>query len=375
MLQIDWSSILGLVAVALCGVLSVVLFRAGSTGKGSRKLAVLLVIEGFALITNVFYLYLLDHSAEAGWNIDDRVYSGLNFVHMISDCLMLVLYPTFLAVALNTKLTRPFKDKRLRILLLGYSVVLFLAVQLSGRVSFEILLYASISLLFTYTLVASIHAWLTAPPGIVRDRARSFALAFSFRDICWGFVYAFTIFDILAGTYNTVDQYYWVDFIYRVSTLIYVPIIAYGILRTQLFDIDLRIRWTIKQSTFAAMVVAITFVISEGLESLISAELGDSWGLVAAVVAVILLKPLQSFAERMVSTLMPNTRNTKEYKITRKMQVYEAAFEEAFEEGGISKKERALLNRLRDSLEISEAQANALELRLQQADTGQASYA
>jgi hypothetical protein len=364
MLQIDWSSFLGLVAVALCWVLSVVLFRAGSTGKGSRKLAVLLVIEGFALITNVFYLYLLDHSAEAGWTIDDRVFSGLNLVHMISDCLMLVLYPAFLAVALNTKLTRPFKDTRLRMLLLGYSVVLFLAVQLSGRVSFEILLYASISLLFTYTLVASIHAWLTAQPGIVRDRARSFALAFSFRDICWGFVYAFTIFDILAGTYNTTNLYTWVDFIYRVSTLIYVPIIAYGILRTQLFDIDLRIRWTIKQSTVASVFIAVMFVVSEGASQFLSDELGAVTGLLAAGILMFFLAPLQRFAEGVASTAMPNTKNTPEYAMFRKMQVYESAMIEAHFEHGVSDRERALLNRLRDSLDISEADAEAIELEL-----------
>jgi hypothetical protein len=31
-----------------------------------------------------------------------------------------------------------------------------------------------------------------------------------------------------------------------------VTLIAYGILRMQLFDVDLRIRWTIKQSALAA---------------------------------------------------------------------------------------------------------------------------
>lgn len=36
-----------------------------------------------------------------------------------------------------------------------------------------------------------------------------------------------------------------------------MPLIAYGILRGQLFDIDLRIRWTIKQSTLAGAIVAI----------------------------------------------------------------------------------------------------------------------
>jgi hypothetical protein len=52
--------------------------------------------------------------------------------------------------------------------------------------------------------------------------------------------------------------------VYALGTLVSVPLIAYGILRTQLFDIDLRIRWTIKQSTFTATVVIIVFVLSEG---------------------------------------------------------------------------------------------------------------
>jgi hypothetical protein len=61
---------------------------------------------------------------------------------------------------------------------------------------------------------------------------------------------------------------------------------------------------------------------------------------------------------------MPNTVNTPEYVAYRKMQVYEAAITEA-QQGGISEKERALLNHLRDSLGISSADAAALEGGLQ----------
>lgn len=43
------------------------------------------------------------------------------------------------------------------------------------------------------------------------------------------------------------------------------------------------------------------------------------------------------------------------------MQVYEAALDEAWQVGGISQRERALLDRLRDSLGISPADAAALE--------------
>ena len=49
----------------------------------------------------------------------------------------------------------------------------------------------------------------------------------------------------------------------------------------------------------------------------------------------------------------------------RKMQVYESAVGEALTDGGISKKERVLLNHLRDSLEISPVDAETLEYELQ----------
>jgi hypothetical protein len=44
----------------------------------------------------------------------------------------------------------------------------------------------------------------------------------------------------------------------------------------------------------------------------------------------------------------------------RKMQVYESALIEAHYEDGVSDRERALLNHLRDSLEISVADAQAV---------------
>jgi tellurite resistance protein len=79
---------------------------------------------------------------------------------------------------------------------------------------------------------------------------------------------------------------------------------------------------------------------------------------------VFFLAPLQRFAERVASAAMPNTKNTPEYAAFRKMQVYEAAIIEAQQDGGISAKERNLLNLLRDSLEISPADAETMETEL-----------
>ena len=88
-------------------------------------------------------------------------------------------------------------------------------------------------------------------------------------------------------------------------------------------------------------------------------------GLLAAAVVMFFLAPLQRFAERFAAAAMPNTENTPEYAAFRKMQVFEEAVAEAREGGGISSKERALLNRLRESLGICESDAATIERELE----------
>ena len=148
--------------------------------------------------------------------------------------------------------------------------------------------------------------------------------------------------------------------IYSLGTLLALPLITYGILKSQLFDIDLKIQWTIRQSTVVTAFVAVFYVVTEGADRLFEAELGAWVGLLASALLVFFLAPLQRFAERFAGAVMPNTSDTPEYAAYRKMQVYEAAFTEALP-GGISAKERALLNHLRESLGVAVADAEALE--------------
>ncbi len=362
MLQANPIAFLAIVAVAMCWALAVVLYRVGTTGGVARMLALLLVAEGVTLISTGYIDLLLTPAVTAsswypGW------FRAEEIVHTLGDCAMLALYPPFLAAALQTKLTRPFAGKRMRIGITGASLVLFFTVLWSPIEIGGTLLYLMLVLLFGFALVASIHAWCVATAGIARVRARSFAVAFGFRDICWSIVYGGAIWMIWQGTYFVVD----LDatgalyIIYALGTLLAVPLIAYGILRAHLFDIDLRIRWTIKQSTLATIFVTLIFLLSEGAERFLSAELGNFAGLLAAAVVVFFLAPLQRLAEGVASVAMPNTENTPAYASHRKMQVYEAALVEAQQEGGISEKERSLLNRVRDSLDISSADAATLE--------------
>jgi hypothetical protein len=214
--------------------------------------------------------------------------------------------------------------------------------------------------LFVFAFGASVRVWVVST-GAARKRARIFAIAFGIRDICWGFLYATQVWELWVGddasVFTGIPPWF---FVYPLGTFAAVPLIAYGILRTQLFDIDLRIRWTIKQSTLAAAVVALVYVLSEGASRLLSNELGNVAGLLAAAAVVFFLAPLQRFAERVATVAMPNTHDTPEYAAFRKLQVYEAAVTDALP-GGIGEKERALLRRLQDSLGISVGDAAAIE--------------
>lgn len=371
MLQFDLIGFLALVSVAQCWALALLLYRVSTPGSVGRKLSLLLVVEGVTLVsTGYIDLFMTSETRAHHWY--PRFYKAEEIIHTLGDCAMLALYPPFLAVALQTKLVRPFAQKGVRIAIALASAALFFVVIFASLEVGGTLLYLLLSSLFIFAFVASVHAWRVAT-GSARARAGVFALAFGIRDICWCFVYAAAIWLIWSGTYQLVDSgasglpY----IVYALGTLLAVPLIAYGILRTQMFDIDLRIRWTIKQSTLAATVLAIVFLISEAASEFLSAELGTLGGLLGAAIVVFFLAPLQHFAERVAGAAMPNTQNTPEYAAYRKMQVYESAVSEALLEGGISSKERMLLNHLRDSLDIKPLDAEALERELQQKSSTQ----
>ena len=365
MFQVHPIAVLALVTVLMCCGLGVLLFRTAMPGSVGRRLAVLLFVEGLTL-----------GSSGAGvgyWFVDDEAILIqhpwldwlLTILHSSGDTAMLALYPPFLAVALRTRLVRPFGKPRVRAALVIAAVILCaLAIFAPPRFGVAVL-YLAMASVFLFALAASINAWYLST-GLARTRAKIFASAFGFRDVCWTFVYSTALLPIWFVGFvppQTIGVPFW-DLhapIYICGTLVAVPLIAYGILRTQLFDIDLRIRWTIKQTTVAAAVLAVVFLVSEGVGAFLSAELGSVAGLLAAAVVVFFLAPLQRFAERVASAAMPNTENTPAYTTFRKMQVYETAVAEAREGGGISAKERALLNRLRESLGICESDAAAIE--------------
>jgi len=351
--------------MAACAAAGVV-FRTAPHRLLNRRLAGLLLIEAvFIGCTGGFVL--LSGGPRAAFAI-----GALGVAAMAA---LPFQYLRFLGDSLETPLVAPFRGRVGGAVLVALGSVAFLLVLLSpqsfisepyspsfaawnfqlidrGMSAGQLLGVAGL-----FGLVSAIHAYLRTPPGsAARDRAKWFAVAFGTRDAYVGIMLT------LVSVIRPIE--FWGDFVYNSGValmyLLYMAFLTYGVLRTQLFDLELRIKVAVKWSTVASMIAGAFFVGSEVLESFIPLE-GQLLGLVSAGLVVAALRPVQRLSEKLVGQLMPGVDPTPNYINQRKTEVYSAAFEVALADGVISEGERAILEKLRLQLSILPAEAEAVE--------------
>ncbi|HET6404977.1 MAG TPA: hypothetical protein VFH78_10045 [Candidatus Thermoplasmatota archaeon] len=205
---------------------------------------------------------------------------------------------------------------------------------------------ATVFVVLSFALVVSIAARRHATTELGRRQANAYAAAFLFRDALSLSVVA-TAFFFPAGAAATV-----------LPALLVLPLadagfsllIAYGVLRAQLFDIDLRLKRTIRQSTIAGVLVGAFFIVSEATQQIAAERMGPMLGIVAAGALVFAMSPLQRLADRLSDAAMPSVRDTAEYRTVRKREVYRAALESVMTDGKVTPAERAVLATLADEL-------------------------
>lgn len=338
----------------------------------SRRLATLLFIEGLAVATTEYAPPLLLTDAPG-------LALLISLGHAAADLLVLVLYLPFLGVALGVPLVRPFGSRYAGIASIGLGLVGLGAIAVfpsafvadamptspgepamwvfSWGPAWQVLALGVVCV-YSLGLVASLSALRLAQTDVGRRRARMFLWAFGLRDFVWGGIYLIAM---LAVNTLTPTRLAMLGQAYAGSLLIYSILVGYGILTVQLLDIDLKVRWTIKQGTIAAAFVAAFFLVSEGSELFLSNTLGNLLGLLASALLIFVLAPLQRAAERVAERAMPGVRDTPEYTSYRKLQVYAAALESAYQEGGVSTRERAMLQSVAASLDLHPDDAERLE--------------
>lgn len=357
----------GVLAAVVAWSAAIVLLRTAPDRPLNRRLAAVLALEGLWLGGSVFFL--LENP------------SAFRIVAAIAVAALGAVpfqYLSFLGVAVRTRVVRPFRSRAATVVLGAASLAVALWVLASPSTfigdlyrptwatwNFEfrppgVRLVQVQALASLFGLLASLLAYRGAPAGTAaRRRARWFALGFGARDL----------FNVVVWTaYPAIRSVpFWGDFLANIGpalvSILYVLLLAYAVLRFQLFDLDLKLKLAIQGGTIGGVIAMAFFVGSELLESVVPVH-GTLLGLVAAGVIVLLLRPLQALAERLADRLVGGISRRPEILVDRKHDVYRAALEGALEDGRVSERERAVLARVREQLSIPEATARRLEEEL-----------
>lgn len=360
----DW---LGIPAAFIAWGFAFYVLIVAPPSRGARFLVAMLLVDGFAVLTSYNNLLYVNPFLEAVGLPDIPV-----VLHQVSDWVLIAVYLPFIGATLNTPLVAPLKNPLISggILIGGLAIGLLLLVLPEPlQAGFNFPFYLVICLVLAWGFAAAVHAWFIATDAATRSRARVFALAFGLRDLLWTLtfsIYLLYYYGVVgAGTQDLAVGSsalgLFLQLSYQLAVIIYVPLVAYGVLRVQLFDIDLRIKRTLRRSTVAAAFVATFFVISEFVGNYLSGQFGTVIGVLATGALVFLLDPIQRAAERVSSAAMPNTQETAEYEAFRKLQVYEAAVKTALEDGQILERERRVLDSMLETMGIDRAIAQRVE--------------
>lgn len=323
-------------------------------------------------------MVLTSSSGPALWIASPEGVRLVSVAHFANDWLLLAAYLPAVAVAVESALLRPFRNGPgvwiLATIGIGGALFtvarpdLFVAdVSLAppnfgpvllptpGRAWPVVALLLAIS--YTYGFVATFLSWRAARSPVARRRAGALSLAFGTRDVFWGGL--FLVFGLFPASLPVTG----LPLIQTASfaLLFYIIVTAYGIASTHLFDIDLRLKWTLERGTVAAVFVAVFFVVSEGAATILSDRLGTVLGLLVTGALVFVLAPLHRASERLSRAAMPTVKDTPEYRAFRKEQIYGEALAEALKDGDVTPLERAILDRLRTTLELDEHIALDLE--------------
>lgn len=211
------------------------------------------------------------------------------------------------------------------------------------------------ALMWLVGLSFSISALRNAKSEIRRKQARAFLIAFGTRDI--SFLGAVALLTVVPPTYA---HFHWVLLLLPLTWLVYLPLVAYGMLKHQLFDIDLRVKRTVQRSTVLGAFAGAFFIGGETLEQILPIE-DFILGLAAAAAVGLAFRPVQRGAMWLADRVMPGVANSADYLSERKYTVYRDAIEGALADGDISERERGILAKLRESLDIESEAARRIE--------------
>lgn len=358
-------ALLGILGSLPLFVLAALLYGAGPRRRENILYACLLVFQGSGALFGAGLMYLTTDAASA------YALQLLNYVCTFATLGVMLLF----VGTLDSPLSRPFASRSgvaLVVLLTGGAIAYTIAQPSWLLVGVEPATYApwdGVSssnfgwlilggpLVLAFALTAAIDAARRAARGSV-SRKQGVAIAWAFGLRMSGYAIAIPLLD--SATVLALA-------LLETAVVLQAAVLVHAIVKNQLFDIDLKIKWTIRKGTVAAAFVGVFFVVSEGAQTFLSDQMGPLAGLLAAGVLVFAMAPLQRVAERVSDMALPGVKDTAEYRTVRKREVYRAAVEGALEDGAVSDRERAMLARLADQLGLGPLEMHDIEREAREA--------
>lgn len=350
-MEVGWNpyGALGVGVGLMAVVLGVMVFAHGRRSDTSLRITALLMSEGLsvAFATGLGFFMLAPEGAIAA-----RLTGEVVMVAVPAAQLLII-------GTLDTPLGRPFRGRRPVIALsavtlfgaasvflwpgfwvVGHEPGVLAPHRVTNGPGLGIVMFATM-LAATYSLVANIHAWRRSKEPVRRQRAKAFAMAYGIRDLALLFLgsiwWASSELADLIGFPLTVG--------------VYVPVLAYGFLRGQLFDIDLRLRRAATRGVAITMVVGLYFLVLQGTGAVLATRMGDAVALATVALAAFAVVPLHKGVNRLADMLVPMAVDID----ARKLAVYRQALAESVAaDGRLSRASHGMLRRLRAQLGLTD---------------------
>ncbi len=150
--------------------------------------------------------------------------------------------------------------------------------------------------------------------------------------------------------------------LFPMEQLVFYGLVAYGILGARLFDLELKVKKGLSRGILTTIILGSFLIVSQLVENFASEALGLLSGSVVAGVGLLAIRPLMHFSDRVANGAMPNVDDSPEYVAGRKELVFRGAVESALADGAVTAKERRLLVRLQEDLELTPSAAQKLEM-------------
>lgn len=144
--------------------------------------------------------------------------------------------------------------------------------------------------------------------------------------------------------------------------------VAYALVRHRLFGIDFKVKWTIQQGTVSLVFVGVFYVVAQITQNVAQGFFGAGGGpagwLAGGTAAGLLLfglRPLEKLGERVATAVLPQAKPLGKMSHSERARLFRDQAELVWADGVMHRKERAMLDNLRDRLHIPHGEAARIE--------------